>query len=131
MTTKCQAVTPHWKLGVPISTCLILQSCVPCGGEALSPLSHPHPLGQAGCSCLGSSAMPPAGAAHVEQEWGHLAGPGSSFYLSTLSEQPGDWFPVGSPAEHRWDPPPSLGESCGSGTDPTLFQVAKAFRSRP
>lgn len=112
-TTKCQAVTPHWKLGVPISTCLILQSCVLCGGEALSPLSHPHPLGQLGCSCLGRGAMPRAGVACVQQEWGHLVGPRSSFCLSALSEQPGDWFSVGSPVELCWDPPPTLGESPG------------------
>lgn len=37
----------------------------------------------------------------------------------------GHWFPVGTPIEPCWDSPPSLWGGLSSGTDPTLFWVAR------
>lgn len=84
---------------------------------------YPHPVGAAGHPCLGW--MPQGGAAQAGQEWGHPVGPSSIFCLLAWSEQlgPGSlWEPWFEPCR---DSPPSLWGGLSSGTDPTLFRVAR------
>lgn len=114
-----------WKLGEPISICLILQSHTLCAA-LLSPcplISHPQAPGASRASLPGMGCDAVGWVCPHRPGEGHLEGPGASFASLPGQSSLGThspWEPWLSPTRT------SPGEGHGSRTDPTLFRVAKA-----